>query len=135
MKNFITFASLLNKHICFLCMKAYPFPHSNHYYLVCDWSECLPSLQCSNTRAYLGTTTDDIDIAYRIVADHVRMASVCIADGLLPGSKSQGLVCFNWEQTWSGSQGLVCFNWGQTRSIIQGLVWFNWEQTGSKNQE
>ncbi|XP_071170460.1 alanine--tRNA ligase, cytoplasmic-like isoform X2 [Mytilus edulis] len=43
-----------------------------------------------NIRGYGGKTDDSIDTAYRIVADHTRMASVCIADGLLPGTKDQG---------------------------------------------
>lgn len=43
-----------------------------------------------NIRPYGGNIGNEIDTAYRIVADHIRMVSVCIADGLLPGSKNQG---------------------------------------------
>ena len=46
--------------------------------------------QSCNIRGYGGKTDDPIDTAYRIVADHTRMASVCIADGLLPGTRDQG---------------------------------------------
>ena len=30
---------------------------------------------------------DGIDTAYRIVADHLRMITVCLADGMRPGNK------------------------------------------------
>ena len=43
-----------------------------------------------NITPYGGQTDNDIDVAYRIIADHIRMACVCIADGLLPGNKHQG---------------------------------------------
>ena len=37
-----------------------------------------------------GSTSDArVDAAYRIIADHVRMMSIAIADGLLPSGKGQ----------------------------------------------
>ena len=32
-----------------------------------------------------GLSSSDLDIAYRTVADHVRMCTVAVSDGLLPG--------------------------------------------------
>jgi hypothetical protein len=48
-----------------------------------------------NITPYGGQTDNDIDVAYRIIADHIRMACVCIADGLLPGNKHINLCWLN----------------------------------------
>ena len=45
---------------------------------------------------YSGTVDTDeqgqIDTAYRIVADHLRMMTVAISDGLVPSRRDSGLV-------------------------------------------
>jgi alanyl-tRNA synthetase len=47
--------------------------------------------QASKCRPYLGTVgrceNGLIDAAYRIVADHVRMFTIAISDGLVPGRR------------------------------------------------
>uniref|UniRef100_A0A8C1QBD6 Alanine--tRNA ligase n=1 Tax=Cyprinus carpio TaxID=7962 RepID=A0A8C1QBD6_CYPCA len=52
--------------------------------------------QCSKAPAYQGRTgeTDvgQVDMAYRVVADHIRTLSVCIADGVYPGMTGAELV-------------------------------------------
>lgn len=46
-------------------------------------------MQCSKAAAYSGRTGGDdkgrVDMAYRVVADHIRTLCVCIADGVYPG--------------------------------------------------
>ncbi len=46
-------------------------------------------MQCSKAPAYQGRTGEadvgQVDTAYRVVADHIRTLSVCIADGVYPG--------------------------------------------------
>lgn len=48
-----------------------------------------PCVQCSKAAAYSGRTGGDdkgrVDMAYRVVADHIRTLCVCIADGVYPG--------------------------------------------------
>jgi len=48
---------------------------------------------------YCGTFGTDkrgrVDTAYRIVADHARMMSVAIADGLVPSRRESGCVIVN----------------------------------------
>lgn len=41
----------------------------------------------SNVNAYKGTFNNDLDIAYRILADHSRLITVCLADGMIPDKK------------------------------------------------
>ncbi|KAF5893413.1 alanine--tRNA ligase, mitochondrial, partial [Clarias magur] len=52
--------------------------------------------KCSNVAAYAGKTGEDdrgrADMAYRVVADHIRTLSVCIADGVYPGMSGAELV-------------------------------------------
>lgn len=47
------------------------------------------SLQRAGVGPYSGRTGPDVggqvDLAYRVVADHIRTLSVCIADGVHPG--------------------------------------------------
>ncbi len=42
--------------------------------------------------AYTGKLNDFKDIAYRVIADHVRMVTFAITDGALPGNKERGAV-------------------------------------------
>lgn len=39
----------------------------------------------SNVKPYGGSLTDDLDINYRILADHCRMITIALADGIEPG--------------------------------------------------
>uniref|UniRef100_A0A3P9ALE2 Alanine--tRNA ligase n=1 Tax=Esox lucius TaxID=8010 RepID=A0A3P9ALE2_ESOLU len=52
--------------------------------------------QCANCPKYRGRTGEadvgKVDMAYRVVADHVRTLSVCIADGVYPGMSGAELV-------------------------------------------
>ncbi|KAM9493386.1 alanine--tRNA ligase, mitochondrial isoform 1-T1 [Clarias gariepinus] len=52
--------------------------------------------KCSKVAAYAGKTGEDdrgrVDMAYRVVADHIRTLSVCIADGVYPGMSGAELV-------------------------------------------
>lgn len=41
----------------------------------------------SNVGPYKGTLTDQLDISYRILADHSRMIAVALADGIEPGRR------------------------------------------------
>ncbi|XP_067950139.1 alanine--tRNA ligase, cytoplasmic-like [Watersipora subatra] len=45
--------------------------------------------QSSQCGEYTGTLELQKDISYRIVSDHMRMISVCIADSILPGNQGQ----------------------------------------------
>jgi len=50
----------------------------------------------ANCRPYCGTVgkndQDNIDAAYRIISDHIRMLTIAIADGVIPGPKKRDLV-------------------------------------------
>ncbi|XP_047668285.1 alanine--tRNA ligase, mitochondrial isoform X1 [Tachysurus fulvidraco] len=52
--------------------------------------------ECSKVGAYSGRTGDGdrgrVDMAYRVVADHIRTLCVCIADGVYPGMTGAELV-------------------------------------------
>ncbi|TSK67236.1 Alanine--tRNA ligase, mitochondrial [Bagarius yarrelli] len=52
--------------------------------------------KCSKVSAYAGKTGEDdrgrVDMAYRVVADHIRTLCVCIADGVYPGMSGAELV-------------------------------------------
>lgn len=41
----------------------------------------------SNVEPYKGTLNDELDIKYRILADHCRMITIALADGIRPGRK------------------------------------------------
>lgn len=44
----------------------------------------------TNKRPYTGLLSDPMDISYRIIADHARMYTIAIADGLRPDKKDVG---------------------------------------------
>ena len=44
----------------------------------------------SGQRPYSGLLSDPVDVSYRIIADHARMYTVAIADGLLPDKQGVG---------------------------------------------
>ncbi|MCH2161694.1 MAG: alanine--tRNA ligase [Phycisphaerales bacterium] len=46
----------------------------------------------TNARPYRGQLEDPVDIAYRIIADHVRCLSAALADGATPGADGRGYV-------------------------------------------
>jgi alanyl-tRNA synthetase len=46
----------------------------------------------TGTRPYQGKLEDPVDVAYRVVADHVRCLSVAIADGAAPGNEGRNYV-------------------------------------------
>lgn len=48
--------------------------------------------KATGARAYGGRLEDPLDIAYRVVADHVRCLSVAIADGAAPGNEGRNYV-------------------------------------------
>lgn len=41
----------------------------------------------SNVKPYKGTLEDELDIAYRMLADHARMITIALADGIKPGRR------------------------------------------------
>ena len=48
--------------------------------------------QVTAARAYGGDLEDHVDIAYRVLADHIRMATFAITDGARPGNKKRDAV-------------------------------------------
>ncbi|NOG52994.1 MAG: alanine--tRNA ligase [Planctomycetes bacterium] len=48
--------------------------------------------QRSGARAYGGRLTDPIDVAYRVIADHLRCLTFAITDGAMPGNEGRGYV-------------------------------------------
>ena len=50
----------------------------------------------SNCRPYCGNVgskdQDKVDAAYRIISDHIRMLTIAIADGIIPGPKKRDLI-------------------------------------------
>lgn len=56
------------------------------------------SVQASGVPAYLGRVgaedTNGLDTAYRILADHARMFTVAISDGLVPSNSGLSFVLF-----------------------------------------
>lgn len=48
--------------------------------------------EVTSARDYEGGMTDAVDIAYRVIADHIRMATFSIVDGASPGAKKRDAV-------------------------------------------
>ncbi len=48
--------------------------------------------QVTGAKVYGGTMEDPADIAYRVIADHVRCLSIAIADGAAPGNEGRNYV-------------------------------------------
>ncbi|MBL9119495.1 MAG: alanine--tRNA ligase [Phycisphaerae bacterium] len=46
----------------------------------------------TGARPYSGSLTDHLDIAYRVVADHIRCLTVAISDGAAPSNEGRGYV-------------------------------------------
>lgn len=55
---------------------------------------CLSSTQKTGSRSYTGKVgaedTDGIDMAYRVVADHIRTLTIAISDGGKPDATGRG---------------------------------------------
>ena len=57
------------------------------------WTPLFAAIQkATGARAYGGKLEDNIDISYRVVADHVRCLSSAIADGAAPGADGRNYV-------------------------------------------
>ena len=46
--------------------------------------------QGTGCRAYQGNDSDEIDIAYRVLADHARTLTIVISDGGVPDNTGRG---------------------------------------------
>jgi alanyl-tRNA synthetase len=46
----------------------------------------------TGARAYAGSLTDHIDIAYRVIADHIRCLTMAVSDGAAPSNEGRGYV-------------------------------------------
>jgi alanyl-tRNA synthetase len=46
----------------------------------------------TGARPYSGSLTDHIDIAYRVIADHIRCLTVAVSDGAVPSNEGRGYV-------------------------------------------
>jgi alanyl-tRNA synthetase len=62
-------------------------------------------------KKYVGRLDDPTDVAFRVVADHLRMLTFAITDGALPGNKGRGSVL---------------------RGILRRAVRFGWQQFGQR---
>ena len=48
--------------------------------------------ECPGLREYTGILKDPVDIAYRVVADHIRTLTVALSDGAVPSNQDRGYV-------------------------------------------
>lgn len=48
--------------------------------------------ECPGLRDYTGILKDEVDIAYRVVADHIRTLTVALSDGAIPSNQDRGYV-------------------------------------------
>jgi alanyl-tRNA synthetase len=46
----------------------------------------------TGARPYSGSLTDHLDIAYRVIADHIRCLTVAVSDGAVPSNEGRGYV-------------------------------------------
>jgi alanyl-tRNA synthetase len=57
------------------------------------WTPIFKAIQeTTRARAYRGSRDDSIDIAYRVIADHVRCLTIAITDGATPSNEGRGYV-------------------------------------------
>ena len=57
------------------------------------WTPIFNSIQeVTGSKAYQGSDEDPVDIAYRVIADHIRCLTVALADGGRPGSAGREFV-------------------------------------------
>lgn len=57
------------------------------------WTPIFAAIQkVTGARPYGGKLEDPVDIAYRVIADHIRTLTVAITDGALPGNEGRGYV-------------------------------------------
>ena len=48
--------------------------------------------ECPGLRDYTGVLKDEVDIAYRVVADHIRTLTIALSDGAVPSNQDRGYV-------------------------------------------
>jgi alanyl-tRNA synthetase len=67
--------------------------HKQSNYDTDIWSPIFMAIE-SHTGAhpYRGKMNDPVDIAYRVIADHVRCLSIAITDGARPSNEGRGYV-------------------------------------------
>jgi alanyl-tRNA synthetase len=75
------------------------------------FSPIMDAIGRSTGKQYGGNLEDLTDIAFRVIADHLRMLTFAITDGALPGNKGRGSVL---------------------RSILRRAVRFGWQQFGQR---
>ncbi len=57
------------------------------------WSPIFDAIQArTGAKAYGGSMDDAADIAYRVIADHIRCLTIAITDGATPGNEGRGYV-------------------------------------------
>ena len=57
------------------------------------WTPVFDSIQhITGAKAYLGSEDDPVDVAYRVIADHIRCLTVALADGGRPGAAGREFV-------------------------------------------
>ena len=57
------------------------------------WTPIFEAIQSrTSAAAYGGSVDDPVDVAYRVIADHIRCLAIALADGASPGSDGRGYV-------------------------------------------